>query len=131
MSFLLTSRTSEQGPEFPASGELREVFARSGRPSLPTRHHPRRRLVVSGVEADDVPDLDETVLVAGYRHGCRAEPCSPNSLTITSRAEQLGCNIDEQTSEPNNVGLHDHEPSTMIKCSGIYEQFANMLVNME
>ena len=90
MSFLLTSRTSEQGSEFPASGELREVFARSarsahcqpcrlqtktlhdilvllsGRPSLPTRHPPRRRLVVSGVETDDVPDLDETVLVAGY-----------------------------------------------------------------
>ena len=66
MSFLLTSRTSEQGSEFPASGELREVFARSCRPSLPTRHPPCRRLVVSGVETDDVPDLDETVLVAGY-----------------------------------------------------------------
>ena len=29
MSILLTSRTSEQGSEFPASGELREVFAGS------------------------------------------------------------------------------------------------------
>ena len=34
MSFLLTSRTSEQGSEFPASGELREVFARSAREIL-------------------------------------------------------------------------------------------------
>ena len=31
MSILLTSRTSEQGSEFPASGSLREVFARSAR----------------------------------------------------------------------------------------------------
>ena len=34
MSFLLTSRMSEQGSEFPASGELREVFARSAREIL-------------------------------------------------------------------------------------------------
>ena len=30
---------------------------------------------------------------------------------------------------PNNPDLHDHEPSGMIRCSGIDEQFASVLVN--